>query len=424
MSRYDTIVIGAGLAGLTSAALLAQAGQKVLVVANGLGALLLASGGIDVLGFQPAEAAQPVRNPGEALADFAAGRPDHPYRLLGRDALEAGLTAFLPLVNPAGLAYQGDLSRNWLLPSAVGAIHPTCLAPAGLAQGDLSRPDRLLLVGFSELRDFYPALIAQNLTAQELVLSAEPFNLEMSIPQAKAHNATPLELARAFDLPDFRRQVVNALKGRTKGVDRVGFPAVLGLNQHPAVLADLQEQLGKPVFEISALPPSVPGRRLFEALKQALLQAGGRLLVGSKVVEGVIEGGQVTQIRHETASRLKALSAQNFVLATGGIFGGGLQATESGQLQESIFNLPVAFEANRHKWFAPSFLSSQGQPVFNAGLRVNAQLQPLNGGSAPLAQNLYVVGAALPGAEWTSGRTGDGLALASAAAAAQRILNR
>jgi glycerol-3-phosphate dehydrogenase subunit B len=217
--------------------------------------------------------------------------------------------------------------------------------------------------------------------------------------------------------------VVSALKGRVKGVDRVGFPAVLGLSQHPAVLADLQQQLGRKVFEISALPPSVPGRRLFEALKAALLQAGGRLLVGSKVVDGVIAGGRVTEIRHETASRLKALSAGQFVLATGGLFGGGLEAGETGQLQETIFNLPVAYEANRHKWFAPSFLSPQGQPIFNAGLRVTPQLQPLNGGREPLAHNLYVVGAALPGAEWTSGRTGDGVAVASAAAAARHILN-
>jgi hypothetical protein len=33
------------------------------------------------------------------------------------------------------------------------------------------------------------------------------------------------------------------------------------------------------------------------------------------------------------------------------------------------------------------------------------------------------VGAALPGAEWASGRTGDGVAVASAAAAARHILN-
>jgi glycerol-3-phosphate dehydrogenase subunit B len=422
MSRYDTIVIGAGIAGLTTAGQLAQAGQKVLVIANGIGALLLASGCIDVLGFQPADSSQAVTNPTKALSDFMAARPDHPYNVIGPKNIEAGLQAFQHMVNSAGLDYQGDFTRNWLLPSTIGAIHPTCLAPAALAQGDLSNRKSMLIVGFSELRDFYPTLISQNLNEQNLGFKVEPLILEVSIPLAKLANATPIEVAHAFEQPEFRQAVVNLIKDKSANFDRVGFPAVLGLNQHREVVADLKKQLGKPVFEISALPPSVPGRRLFEALKRVLLQAGGRLLIGSKVVDGVIAGGRVTEIRHETASRLKPLTAQNYVLATGGIFGGGLEPHHNGQIEETIFGLPVKFDQNRHTWFEQTFISAHGQPVFNFGLKVNSQLKPVNGSQEPLAQNLYVVGAALAGAEWTSSRTGDGLALATAAAAVRQIL--
>jgi glycerol-3-phosphate dehydrogenase subunit B len=103
MTRYDVVVIGAGIAGLTTACQLAQANQKVLLVANGIGALLLASGCVDVLGFQPADSLEPVKNPAGQLAGFMAERPDHPYAVVGQENIEAGLKAFLKVVNEHGL---------------------------------------------------------------------------------------------------------------------------------------------------------------------------------------------------------------------------------------------------------------------------------------------------------------------------------
>ncbi len=421
MIRYDTIVIGAGAAGLTTACQLAQAGQKVVVVATGIGALLLASGCIDVLGFHPADSTQPVTNPADALDKFMAARSNHPYKVIGRENIEAGLQSFLKIVNQTGCHYRGEFNRNWLLPSGAGAVHPTCLAPDALTKGELSSGKSMLIVGFQELRDFYPTLISQNLNEQDLGVKAGAVSVDVYIPASSKMNATPIELANAFEQTDFRKQVVNAIKNEAKKFDRVGFPAVLGLKQHDAVVTELEKALDRPVFEISALPPSVPGRRMYEALKKALLNAGGRLIIGSKVFDGTIENGKVSQIRIETASRLRPLKAHNYVLATGGIFGGGLNANADGSVKELVFGLPVAAETNRHKWFQRQFISPEGQPVFNAGVTVNPQLQPVNGGNAPLADNLYAVGAILAGSEWTRGRTGDGIAVASAAAVASQL---
>jgi glycerol-3-phosphate dehydrogenase subunit B len=420
MSRYDVVVIGAGLAGLSTACQLAQRKQRVLLTATGIGALLLASGCIDVLGFQPADSTEPVKNPASKFDDFLAERPDHPYGIVGQVNLEAGVQAFLDLVNQNGLNYQGSLTRNWLLPSAAGAIHPTCLAPTTLTKGELSTGESMLIVGFSQLRDFYPTLISQNLNEQELT-KTEACLIDVAIPRASKMDATPIEVAHAFEQADFRRQVVNAVKSKSKGYNRVGFPAMLGLEQHRDVVADLEKGLGKPVFEISALPPSVPGRRLYEALKRVFLQAGGRLIIGGKITDGTIERGRVTQVRLETVSRLKPIQAQHFVLATGGLFGGGLEAHQDGRVTEEIFGLPVAAETNRHKWFNRHFISPRGQPVFNYGLKVNLHLNPINGGDTPLAENLYAVGAILAGSEWAHGRTGDGLALATSAAVVKQI---
>lgn len=422
MSKYNTVVIGAGLAGMAAACLLAQAGQKVLVIAKGVGALLLSSAAIDLLGFHPPESLEPVKNPLAELDNFMSQRPEHPYSLIGKKNVEAGLAAFLKLARDSGLDYRGTAGRNLLLPSPIGAVHPTCLAPASLAEGDLSQGGRVLIVGLKELRDFYPTLIAQNLNEQKLGVQATPLALEAPAPAAGKMNITPLELARVFEKDDFRQRLIQRIKRESRGYSRIGFPAVLGLSQHAEVVADLQKQLASPVFEISTLPPSVPGRRLFEALKHIFIKAGGRLIIGSEVIDSAIKDGRVTQIRFETVNRPEVVSADNYVLATGGIFGGGIQTDAAGQVWEPIFGLPVVAETDRHKWFAPKFITPAGQPVGCAGVRINRQLNPVNDSDVPLAENLYIAGATIAGSNWISGRTGNGVAVATATTIVKRII--
>jgi len=187
-------------------------------------------------------------------------------------------------------------------------------------------------------------------------------------------------------------------------------------------MADLERGLGKPVFEISALPPSVPGRRLYERLKDIFLKAGGRLLIGSKVLGGEIEAGRVTQIRHETVTRPKTLRAEHYVLATGGIYGGGLEATSDGVIHEPIFNLPVAAPSDRAAWFGPELLSPGGRAIHRVGIRVDERFNPLDANGAVIAKNLYVAGNMLADVNWIQGRTGDGVAITSAFKVVEEIL--
>ena len=64
-----------------------------------------------------------------------ADHPDHPYARLAPEPLREALEWFRGLV--PGLRYAGDPGRNMLLPTAVGAVRPTALAPASIAAGDL-----------------------------------------------------------------------------------------------------------------------------------------------------------------------------------------------------------------------------------------------------------------------------------------------
>src|SRR5262249_12939503 len=170
---HDAVVVGGGLAGLAAAVRLAQDGRRVVVVAKGVGATYLTGGTIDVLGYAP----ERVDSPRSALEALVASRPEHPYARLDVGAVERALEWFRDVVAP--VRYAGGVEENFLLPSAVGAVRPTALAPASMAAGDLRDGPRLLVAGFRPLKDFYPAYVADNLVragfeARSVVLESNP----------------------------------------------------------------------------------------------------------------------------------------------------------------------------------------------------------------------------------------------------------
>src|SRR6202043_3618142 len=80
--RYGTVVVGAGLAGLTALLRLSERGQRVLVVARGVGATHLAPATVDVLGYLGDVR---VESPVASLPALLASSPDHPYRHVSAD---------------------------------------------------------------------------------------------------------------------------------------------------------------------------------------------------------------------------------------------------------------------------------------------------------------------------------------------------
>ena len=162
----DTLVIGAGLSGLCAAWSAAQSGNRVRIIAKGWGATHWDTGCIDILGYYPLNNATSIESPRAALAKLIDEQPEHPYAISGIKAIEDALAAFQENCAAAGYPYTGSLEKNWLLPSAVGSIRPTCLAPDTMLAGDLRSPAPMLIVGFTGYLDFYPQLVASNLTAQ------------------------------------------------------------------------------------------------------------------------------------------------------------------------------------------------------------------------------------------------------------------
>jgi glycerol-3-phosphate dehydrogenase subunit B len=408
--HFDAVVIGAGVAGLVAATRLAEGGARVCVLAKGVGSTHLAPGTIDVLGYAP----ERVDEPGRALADLAAARPDHPYALVGAEAVGDALQWFADCVASGplpGYRYVGSLERNHLLPTAAGALRPSALVPETMAAGDAEAGGAVCVVGTRVLRDFHASLCAANL--EKVGIAARAVDVALAVDRA---DENALGLARRFDDPSWRAAFAANLAPLLGGEERVGLPAMLGLRDPHGAWADLELRLGRPVFEIPTLPPSVPGMRVFGILTAALRRAGGRLVMGSEVVGADRDGASVTAVRAHASGRDVRYAARWIVLATGGFASGGIAVDSRWETRESVLDLPLrGVPGPGEARFVPTYLAEQ--PMARVGVAVDGDLR------AEGAENVLVAGAALPGAVPWRELSGEGIALGSGYRAADVVLD-
>jgi glycerol-3-phosphate dehydrogenase subunit B len=408
---YDVVVVGAGVAGLTAATRLAEGGARVCVLAKGVGSTHLAPGTVDVLGYAP----ERVEHPAEALTGFIAAHPGHPYTTIGTDAIAAAIDWFGACIErgpqPA-YRYVGGLERNHLLPTAVGAVRPSALVPETMASGDVRSSAPVCVAGFRVLRDFHASLCAGNLRRAGLAARAVEVDVDVGRVEANA-----LGLARRFDDPSFRAAFAARLALLLKPGERVALPAILGLRDPHGALSDIQRRLGRDVFEVPTLPPSVPGMRVYNALVAALRAARGRLVLGAEVCEVERDGEKITALRAHTSGHDTTYRARWVVLATGGLASGAIELGADWRARETVLGLPLRGmpDAGEPR-FDPNYFGEQ--PMARVGVAVDAALRPEN------IENAFVAGAALPGAApWREG-SGEGIALATGHFVAQSVLER
>jgi glycerol-3-phosphate dehydrogenase subunit B len=409
--HYDAVVLGAGVAGLTAAVRLAEGGARVCVLAKGVGSTHLAPGTIDVLGYAP----ERVQAPAEALPGFIAAHPDHPYAVIGADAIAPALDWFATRIEGGpqpGYVYTGGLERNHLLPTAVGALRPSALVPETMAPGEMEGGGPVCVVGVPVLRDFYASLCAGNLRRAGIGARAVEIDVDVGRVEANA-----LGLARRFDDERFRAAFAGRLALLLRPGERVALPAIVGLRDPHGAWSDLQRRLGRTVFEIPTLPPSVPGMRVYNALVAALRSAGGRLLVGAEAVGAEREGERVTAVRAHTSGHDTVFGCRWVVLATGGFASGAVSLGSDWLARETVLGLPLrGMPGPGEPRFAADYFGPQ--PMSTVGVAVDSTLL------AEGTENVFVAGAALPGAvPWREG-SGEGIALASGHFVAQAVLER
>lgn len=432
------LVIGAGIAGLTAALRLKEAGHLVTLASKGIGGLQLSQGTVDILGYVPLSATDTVtegdanthardkrvRHPLEAInshpfpVDEVTGA--HPYDLIGAEAVERGAAYLLNKVG-AGLLV-GEATRNYYLPTAIGAIRPTALAQPSMVNGDCVPGKKFVIVGIRQIKDFYPQFCADNLSRTDLPeggrVQARATQVSFEARPGEV-DTSGLNFARALENPEKLAAFAALVRAEVEEGETVGLPAVLGV-AGDGLFEKFQELVGAPVFEIPLPPPSVPGMRLNQKLTQAVKDARIRFMLGTEATGVIADGKRVTHVIVDTAGRPREIPVDYVVLAGGGFESGALHLDSYGQITERALNLPVT-EAEIELLIHGDYWGDQ-QGLFKVGVAVDADMRPVNAQGELVYQNVHVLGGTIAGAMRWQEKSGEGIALGSMIRATDFIL--
>jgi len=397
--KRRVLIIGGGLAGLTAALSAARAGAATTLIIGGQGAHHLFSGCLDVLAFPP-DSNDPAARPLTAAAALEKTHPEHPYAKVGVAQVRRALELFKNDMAEAGCPYEGDGETLREALTVLGRTRPTGLTPQTMT----ARPDQVEAVcNIHGVANFSAPLLAGEL-AQRYGHDVTPLHWR---PQAERRGI--LAVARGLADPAFGDALGSFLKEQAAG-KTVAIPACLGLERTAEIKRRLEERFGGTLVETPGQPPSVPGLRLFAALRRLLHDHGVRLVRGARAIRPVEDDGRLTGVHVRTGLAIHREPAEAVILATGHLVGGGLLGGRDG-LTEPIFGLPVA-GPTAPPYFSEEFLPTAGHPVFQTGLRVDDRLRPLVEGKPRFAA-LFAAGDILAGFDPYRERSGGGVALAT-----------
>lgn len=417
--KTDVAVIGTGLAALAAARTVQQSGRQVVLVWPGLSSLYFLYATVDVIGYPTATAADPIAHPGQAVARLIAQEPSHPYARAGMKAVEASIALMLEWFKEAGLAWEGTLDRNLMLPTATGTPKPCCLAPASMTAGDLSRSDPIVLCGFTGYQDFAPEFAAANLARQWR--TADVSALRITAPgYGPDRHVTSIDLARSFEDAAFRDAVAAQLRERVASQGaRVGVPGVLGLTNPHESFAAFQRAVGHPVFEIPTVPPSVIALRLFDRLRKHLQEAGIEIIWAAPAHAADVTDGRCRNILLKAAGHELPVEAESYVVAledwVDGAFRAGVHT-----VRDPFFHQPIAWSNVPTDRTAESLFATQ--PFEQVGYALTERLQPADENGTPLARNVFCAGGAMAGYDPSGTKSRGGMAIATGYRAAQEAL--
>ena len=415
--KYDTIIIGGGLAGLVCGLRLQKAGKKCAIVSAGQSALHFSSGSFDLLGRLPDGTV--VENPVQAMKQLG---DEHPYTIIGYDKVAAYAAAAPAMFADFGIAASGSAEANTWRITPTGERKPSWLTLGDftpMATKNEKVGDKVLIVNILGYLDFNTKFLADSFEKQGSVCRIASVKLEeMERLRKNPSEMRATNIARVMDREDVWKKAAEQVKNLVKDEDTVVLPAVFGL-KNPAVPEYIRKALGMKTVFVATMPPSVPGIRTQMTLKAEFEKAGGRFLLGDTVKGAEFDkDGRIESIETANFGDIR-MYADNFVLATGSFFSKGMIATPS-KVYEPVFGIDLCYGESRSEWFDKNFWNKQN--YISYGAKVNSNLNPSIENKT--IENLYVIGSLLGGSNTLYEGSGGGIAIVSAMAAADAILEK
>ncbi len=416
--KFDTVIIGGGLAGMACGIRLAEAGRRCAIVSQGQSALHFSSGSFDLLSRLPDGTA--VEDPIRGMAELAPVAPEHPYVRIGVERCGDYALQVPEMLRKAGIPVVGDCRKNHYRITPMGKAKATWLTMDAYLRAE--EPGRLpfqkvCIVNVEGFLDFYPEFIAEEFRAYGVTSRFGSVNF----PDLEKIRQNPSEMrsaniARVFD----HERNLEALAVRIREVaadsEAVILPAILGIDRNDA-FETLRKKVDMPLYLLPTLPPSIPGIKAQQALQARFRALGGEYFLGDSVLSADLENDRVKRVYTANHGDMP-FEADSFVLATGSFFSKGLLASPD-RIVEPVFDVDTLFTPDRSEWYTLHFFDKQNYQAF--GVVTDASLRLFKEGR--LIENLYGAGAGLAGFYPVQEGCGAGVSLLSAFYVADTILN-
>lgn len=381
---YDVVVIGQGLTGILSAIYAKKKNLSVALISEGVGKITQSTGVMDLL---PGS----VSNLEEWKKFFQIEQRDEPI-------VKEAVQEFLFLTNHIGYPYSGDLQSPISMVTGSGYVKQTYLYPKTISP--LPQKGKVVIVGLTELTDFRPEFMKGNLQNYNNQLDIE--TITVPVEKDTKRVLTQLDVARLLDQKEIRDRFIKNIKSQLTSdhVDLFVFPASLGIRHWKEVLSDLQEELGAPVTEAPGMPPNATAVRLFDALRKEAIQLGIRFYSNTTVSGANFENEKVESITVHNHNRVTTVKGRSFILATGGLLGGGLETQENIWTEEAM-HLPIGEHgeciyipsntfvagATKNQSLTKYGITGGIYSIFSSYLAMNHLLEELVGGMAYATSN-------------------------------------
>ncbi|SQD80631.1 glycerol-3-phosphate dehydrogenase subunit GlpB [Moritella yayanosii] len=436
--KFDSIIIGGGIAGYTAGLRSLEAGLKTAIISNGQSALHFSSGSIDLLSHTPT--GKVIRNPGTIFNQFTDEFPDHPYSKVGKETVFESLEWYKNLLTTAGIPLtQQDNGDNHFRITPLGTLKSTWLSqpyvqqlPIRLAEHSITR---IVVVQINDFRDFNAKMVTDNLLQIPEFKDVEITHTNISIDgfsglKRNACELRSIDIARILNNENEVEALATKLNAIATPDDLVILPAITGDGMGLSVLNKLHALTNLTFHEVPTMPPSMLGIRLEETMIDLFIKAGGMLLKGDQVTHGdMIEdyssnhnNGELILKRIYTRNlESMPLTADNYIFASGSFFNKGLIAHHD-KLQEPVFNLDMNSIQARNTWYNPQFFAANSQPFLSLGIKTNHKFNPMLAGK--VVNNLFCAGSNIGGYDPIAEGCGSGVAISTGYHAVNQLLQQ
>lgn len=322
---YDVVVIGQGLSGMLSAIWAREEGCRTALVTTGAGKIMQSTGVMDLIPGSDG-------NLNEWMGIYHLGSWQ-------QSRLNDAIWKFKTLMNRLGYPYKGEPQDLIPIVTGSGRIKHTALYPETISP--VTEEGSAVVVGFNELTDFQPLFIRKNLQKERPLLSIDSIRIHLG--KYSQRLMTQLDAARLLDQRDIRTDCIGQIKKQMaqKQIGRPDlfiFPASLGEDEWRETVGQFHSELGAKVTEAPGMPPNATAIRLNDRLKREAIRSGVRFYADTTVVGANMDGEEIKSLRIKTSGRVSNLSGKQFILATGGVLGGGFEITPEG-IKESALHL-------------------------------------------------------------------------------------